>query len=392
MTAQEYQAPASVGRLQTRALIVGVIGLIVSVVGFFLQPEKLLQSYLMAYLFVLGVTLGSLGLVMLQHLTGGHWGIIIRRPAESAMRTLPLLIVLFLPIVFGMKYLYGVWLHPSGEHALSNFQVHYLTRTGFILRAVLYFVIWSLLVFALTRWSHRQDVDKHDRLLRRHLKLISGPGIILYVVGFTFAVIDWVMSLTPHWFSTIYGFIYVAGQVISSLSLLIAVLVLLAQTAPMQGLIQKRHIHDISKLLLSFLMLWAYFAFSQLLIIWSGNLPDEITFYRSRLYGGWGYVAVIILIFHFFVPFFLLLSRDLKRNYRLITIVAVWLIFMRVVDLFWMTRAEFTTVAWPSVWDFATVLGLGGVWLAFFSNRLRQRPLLPLGEPKLAEAIGNNEH
>jgi hypothetical protein len=235
-------------------------------------------------------------------------------------------------------------------------------------------------------------VDQHDRLLRRHLKLISGPGIILYVVGFTFAVIDWVMSLTPHWFSTIYGFIYVAGQVISALSLMIAILVLLARTTPMQGLIQKRHIHDISKLLLAFLMVWAYFAFSQLLIIWSGNQPDEITFYRSRLYGGWGYVAVIILILHFFVPFFLLLSRDLKRNYRQITIVAVWLIFMRVVDLFWMTRPEFTSVAWPSIWDFATVLGLGGLWLAFFANRLRQQPLLPLGEPKLAEAVGNNEH
>jgi hypothetical protein len=222
--------------------------------------------------------------------------------------------------------------------------------------------------------------------------LVAGCGIILYVFVMTFAAIDWVMSLSPHWASTIYGFLFIAGQLISSMALMIAVVVLLARTGPFTGVLQSRHIHDLGKLLLAFVMLWAYFDFSQLLIIWSGNQPEEITFYRSRLYSEWGVVAVIVVIFHFFVPFFLLLSRDLKRNTRLLPWVAVWLIFMRLVDLYWMTRPEFTASAWPGVWDLAAVLAAGGLWFFFFAGQLKQLPLLPLGDPNLAEAIAHHEH
>ncbi len=192
------------------------------------------------------------------------------------------------------------------------------------------------------RWSKEQDANREDRALRRRMKMMAGPGIILYVFVMTFAAIDWVMSLSPHWASTIYGFLFVIGQLISSMSLMIAVLVLLSRTAPMEGVVQSRHLHDLGKLLLAFVMLWAYFGFSQLLIIWSGNLPEEISFYRTRLYGGWGVVAVVVLIFHFFVPFFSLLPRDVKRSAKLLPKVAMWLIFMRLVDLFWLTRPEFT--------------------------------------------------
>jgi hypothetical protein len=222
--------------------------------------------------------------------------------------------------------------------------------------------------------------------------MLAGPGIILYVFVMTFAAIDWVMSISPHWASTIYGFLFVAGQLISAMSLMIAVVVLLSRTAPMEGLIQKRHIHALGKLLLAFVMLFAYFDFSQLLIIWSGNQPEEITFYRSRLYGEWGVVAVIVLIFHFFVPFFLLLSRDLKRNYRLLPKVALWMIFIRLVDLFWMTRPEFTARAIPSWIDFVVPIALIGLWLGFFAFNLQKLPLLPLGDPRLAEAIAHHEH
>jgi hypothetical protein len=208
----------------------------------------------------------------------------------------------------------------------------------------------------------------------------------------SFAAIDWVMSISPHWASTIYGFLFVAGQLISSMSLMIAVVVLLARTGPLSGVLQPRHIHDLGKLLLAFVMLWAYFSFSQLLIIWSGNQPEEITFYYSRLHSQWGVVAVIVVIFHFFVPFFLLLSRDLKRNTNLLPKVALWLIFMRLVDLFWMTRPEFTPHAWPNVWDLAALLALGGLWFFVFAGQLKQLPLLPLGDPKLAEAIEHHEH
>ncbi len=217
--------------------------------------------------------------------------------------------------------------------------------------------------------------------------MLSGPGIILYVFGVGFASIDWAMSLSPHWFSTIYGFIFVVGQVISSLCLVIVVAVLLARTAPMAGLIQARHLSDLGKLLLAFVMLWAYFSFSQLLIIWSGNLPDEISFYRSRLYGSWGLVAILILVLHFFAPFFMLLSRDLKRSASLLPKVALLLIVMRLVDLYWTTGPQFSTSALPSGFDIVVPVTVGGLWLAFFARNLKSLPLLPLGDPKLEEAI-----
>jgi hypothetical protein len=394
MTAQDYKAPESISRLQQRALIAGGIGIVLCLVGWFRSPGQFFESYLTAFLFVLGLSLGSLGLVMLQHMTSGHWGIVIRRPLESAASNLWLVAVLFLPVIFGMKYIYKAWLEAptSGEHALSQFQQTYLTAHNFTIRAAIYFAVWLFLVVTLNRWSRMQDADKENRLLRRKFKLLSGPGIILYVFGMGFASVDWAMSLSPHWFSTIYGFIFVIGQVISAMALMICIVILLAQTEPLAGLIQERHLHDLGKLLLAFVLLWAYFCFSQLLIVWAGNLPDEISFYRSRLYGSWGVVAVIILVCHFFVPFFLLLSRDLKRNSKLLPLVCVWLIFMRIVDLYWTTRPEFTSNALPSWLDIATPLALGGIWLAFFAGNLKRQPLLPLGEPKLAEAISSHEH
>lgn len=391
MTAQNYTAPESVSRLQQTALLVGVLGLAASAFGAFTSPDQFFRSYLLGYLLTLGVTLGSLGLVMLQHITGGSWGIIIRRPLESATRTLPLLAIFFLPILFGMRRLYKAWIEP-GTGALSAFQKSYLTIPGYITRAVLYFAVWLILMFLLNSWSEQQDRRKEDRMLRRKLQLLSGPGIILYVFTMTFAAVDWVMSLSPQWTSTIYGFLFVAGQTISAMSLMIIVVVLLAQSEPMSHVLQPRHLHDLGKLLFTFVMLWAYFSFSQLLIIWSGNLPEEITFYRSRLYGGWGAVAVLLLLFHFALPFFLLLSRDLKRSAKFLPKLAGLIILMRAVDLFWMTGPESSPEAFHLSWlDIAAPLGIGGVWLAWFAKQLKDRPLLPLGDPQLAEAIEHDE-
>jgi hypothetical protein len=395
MSAQEYKAPESVGRLEKRALVVGVLGLVVSIVGWITKPEDFFRSYLVAFLLVLGLSLGSLGLLMLQHLTGGQWGILIRRPLESATRVLWLVFAFFLPIpLFGMKFLYAAWLDApkTGEGALSHLQQSYLTRGGFVFRGFVYFAIWLALMMLFNAMSKQQDVDREDRALRRRLKFFAGPGIILYVLAMTFAAIDWSMSLSPHWASTIYGFLFVAGQAISAMSLMIIMVILFSHAEPFAHIIQKRHLHDLGKLLFAFNMLWAYFAFSQLLIIWSGNQPEEITFYKSRLFGGWGAVAALVLALHFFIPFFALLSRDVKRNQAVLPKIAMWLIAMRCLDLFWLTRPEFTSRALPTLWDFAAVLALGGIWLWFFAVQLKQQPLLPLGEPKLAEAIANHEH
>ncbi len=405
MSAQEYKAPDSVGRLEKRALVVGVLGLVVSIIGWITKPEDFFRSYLVAFLLVLGLSLGSLGLLMLQHLTGGDWGILIRRPLESATRVLWLVVAFSVPLVFGMKYLYTThtvgdetrigWLNPppiGHEGALSDLQQKYLTHDFFLLRLVIYFVIWIGLMWLFNRMSQEQDVKRDDRRLRGRFKRWAGPGIILYVFAMTFAAIDWSMSLSPHWASTIYGFLFVAGQAISAMSLMIITVVMFSRSEPFSHIIQKRHLHDLGKLLFAFNMLWAYFSFSQLLIIWSGNQPEEITFYKSRLNGSWGVVAAMVLLLHFFIPFFALLSRDVKRNQAVLPKIAMWLIAMRFLDIFWLTRPEFTYHALPTLWDIAAILALGGIWLWFFAVQLKQQPLLPLGEPKLAEAIANHEH
>ncbi len=394
MNAQDYMAPAGVGRVQTAGLAVGGAALIAAIFGAVSSPEKFYQSYLFSYMLVLGLTLGSLGLLMLQHLTGGQWGIIIRRPLEAASRNIWLVLVMFVPIVLGMKSLYRAWLDPEKLKAepLSAYQQGYLTHAGFLGRAVLYFAIWGALVWLFNSWSREQDQNPDDRALRRRLKLLAGPGIILYVLAMTFAAIDWVMSLSPHWASTIYGFIFVAGQAITAMSLMIIVVAALSNSELYAGIIQKRHLHDLGKLLFAFNMLWAYFDFSQLLIIWSGNQPEEITFYRTRLYGGWGVVAVIVLLFSFALPFLVLLSRDVKRSAGLISKVAIWMILMRLVDLYWMTRPEFSSSALPTWLDIVVPIALIGLWVGFFAFNLKQQPLLPLGDPKLAEAIAHHEH
>lgn len=394
MNEQDYRVPASVSRVQSAGLAIGGVALLAAIFGAVSSPEKFYQSYLFSYMLVLGLTLGSLGLLMLQHLTGGHWGIIIRRPLEAASRNIWLVLLMFVPIVLGMKSLYRAWLDPEKLKAepLSAYQQGYLTSAGFLGRAVLYFAIWGALVWLFNSWSREQDRNPEDRALRRRLKLLAGPGIILYVLAMTFAAIDWVMSLSPHWASTIYGFIFVAGQAITAMSLMIIVVAALSSSEPYAGIIQKRHLHDLGKLLFAFNMLWAYFDFSQLLIIWSGNQPEEISFYRTRLYGGWGVVAVIVLIFSFALPFLVLLSRDIKRSAGLISKVAVWMILMRLVDLFWMTRPEFSSSALPTWLDIVVPIALIGLWVGFFAFNLKQQPLLPLGDPKLAEAIAHHEH
>jgi len=400
VSAADYKAPASVNRLQNGGLFIGGVAALAGIFGWLKAPEDFTHAYLFSYMLVLGLTLGSLGLLMLQHLTGGIWGIVIRRPLEAASRNLPIVAILFLPIALGMKYLYSGngeekgWLNApkTGEHALSPFQQGYLTSGGFITRALIYFAIWIVLMFLFNGWSKNQDQQSDGEGLKQKMKGVAAPGIILYVLAMTFAAIDWVMSVTPHWASTIYGFIFVAGQAITSMALMIAIIVLLAGSEPFSGVIKKRHLHDLGKWLFTFNMLWAYFAFSQLLIIWSGNQPEEISFYRSRLNGQWGVVAVIVLVFSFAIPFLLLLSKDVKKTASVVSKIAVWMIFMRLVDLYWMTKPEFTHQAVPTWLDIVVPVALIGLWLGFFAMNLKQRPLLPLGDPKLSEALAQHEH
>jgi hypothetical protein len=399
VSTQEFKAPASVDRLQRAGLFAGGVAALMAVYGLTKSPADFYHSYIFSYMLILGLTVGSLGLLMLQHLTGGIWGMVIRRPLEAASRNLVLVAVLFIPIWVGMKYLYSGngsetgWLNApkEGEQALTSWQQGYLTSGGFLTRAVIYFAIWIVLMVVFNNWSKQQDQSNGEGLKQR-MKALAAPGVILYILAMTFAAIDWVMSLSPRWASTIYGFLFVAGQAIAAMGLMIAVIALLAGSEPFNGIIKKRHLHDLAKLLFAFNMLWAYFAFSQLLIIWSGNQPEEITFYRSRLNGQWGVVAVIVLLFSFAIPFLLLLSRDAKRTASVVSKIAVWMIFMRLVDLYWMTRPEFTSRAVPTWLDIVVPVALIGLWLGFFAMNLKQRPLLPVGDPNLSEVLAQNEH
>jgi hypothetical protein len=298
------------------------------------------------------------------------------------MKTLPLMAVLFLPIIAGMPHLYGTWLNPDQKNKqLVELSHSYLTRSGYIGRAVIYFAIWLIIAFILSRWSAEQDNPPVQNLSPRFRK-IAAPGLILYAFTISFAVIDWVMSLSPPWISTIYGFIFIAGECLSAMCVMVVVERILVRYEPTASLLKPKEVHDHGKLMLTFVMLWAYFSFSQLLIIWAGNLPSEITFFTRRLYSGWQTVALALVIFHFAVPFLLLLSRSLKRDPRTLVWLATWLLFMRFVDLFWYIEPNFnqtlSSLSWIHLLDLVVPVAIGSFWFAMFFYNLRSRPLLPV--------------
>jgi len=389
-----YSAPPEIGRVQQLALIVGVVGLVLLGVGFFVHHEQAFRSYLLGYVFWIGISLGCLAILMLQHLTGGAWGLVIRRVLESATRTIPLMLLLFVPLALGLTSLYE-WTHAAnpGDTVLKHKQA-YLNIPFFLGRAAIYFAIWLGLAYFLNKWSREQDRTA-DRSFSKRMQKISGPGLALFILTVTFASVDWVMSLDPHWFSTIFGLLFVAAWGVSCFSFVIAVMALLVNRKPMAGVVAPVHFHDLGKLLLALVMLWAYFNFSQYLIIWSGNIPEETRWFIYRTTGGWGWLAIAVIIFHFGLPFLLLLSRDLKRNASRLAIVAGVVLLMRLVDLFWLiaprpigeTPATSYSQFHISWMDFAAPIGMGGLWLWFFIWQLKKRPLLPFNDPQLEETI-----
>src|SRR4051794_11891827 len=395
-----FEAPATVGFLRKLGLVLGAIGLLGSIVGFVFAREYFFRAYLVGWVFWLGISLGCLAISMLGHLTGGDWQVVIRRVLEASSRVLPWLLVLFIPIAIGLPSLYE-WAHPDLMKAdpVLHLKVRYFYFSDdaqvpwfFYLRLVVYFAIWSFLAWRLRSLSLRQD-ETQDLSLMGRMRVVSAPGLILYVLSLTFASVDWLMSLQPHWFSTIFGFYLVASQGISGFAFLIVIAVLLSRGGTMEGIYQPRHFHDWGKLLFAFVMIWMYFSYSQWLITWAGNLPEEISFFLARIRGGFGLVTLLIVLFHFAVPFSLLLSRDLKRNGRALVLVAGGLLLMRWVELFWQVEPAFHEKHLAFYWLYvAAPLFIGGVWLFFFARTLKSRPLLPIHDPYLPEAIAHGHH
>ena len=378
----DLMAPPVAKTIRQRSLLVGAVFSVVAGMIAWKWPDQFFHAYLISYMDWLGIALGSMAILMLRHLTGGGWGMVIRRILGAAMRTLPLLALLFLPILFGIPRLY-IWARPLDsiqdkllrEH-LEQITKTYLTTNGFIVRAVIYFAILGAVAFFLTKWSAEQDHPPiRDNSSR--FKALSGPGLILYGFTISFAAIDWVMSIDPGWISTIYGLLHLAGQVLSAICFAVVVERILVRYKPMSELLQPDFVHDHGKLMLTFIMVWAYFSFSQWLIIWAGNLPEEITWYMKRLNGGWGYVGLFLVLFHFAVPFVLLLSRAFKRDVTRLVWLAVWLLVAHYVDLFWMIEPNFSKTFTVTLADLVIPFAMGGLWMSYFFRNLNAMPLVP---------------
>jgi hypothetical protein len=370
-------------RVQKSALFVGVAALAVSVIGLFGNAAHFWQSYLFAFIFWAGLTLGCLGIFFLHNVVGGNWGVAIRRLVEAGLKTLPLIVLLAIPIFFALGTLYK-WTDAGyrAEHFAVGHKAAYLNPTWFIIRTLLYFLIWIASGYRILAMANEHD-RTGDRALFKRIKARSAPALLVFVVTTTLAFIDWIMSLEPDWYSTIYGWMYTVGQVLLTFSFLVAVLVLLSKREPFVSFLTKQHYHDIGNLMLAFTMLWAYMSFAQFLIIWAENLPDEIPWYVRRFSGGWGYIAWTIAIFHFFVPFFLLLLRFVKKNPTRLRTLAIWIIIMKMLDVFWIVEPAFRQRGLEVYWtDLVTLIGVGGVWLAVFIWNLKSRPLLASHDPR----------
>src|SRR5271167_4608962 len=393
----DLTAPEVVRKISQRSLIVGIVFAVISGGLAFVRPDEFYRAYLLGFMCWLGVALGSMAILMIRHLTGGGWGTVIRRILGAAMRTLPLLFVLFIPIFFGIHRLY-IWAQPLGNIQDKHLREHleqitqsYLTVNGFIVRAVFYFAVWNVLSFLLSMWSKETDrpgaPDNSGRF-----KAVSGPGLILYGFTISFAAIDWVMSLDPSWISTIFGLVILIGEVLSAMCFAVVVERILFNYKPMSEMLTPDFVHDHGKWMLAFTMVWAYFNFSQWLIIWAGNLPSEITYYIRRINGGWGYVALFVVIFHFTVPFAILLSRSFKRDVRRLVWLAAWIMFMRYVDLFWIIEPNFSQTLKITLADVVVPIAIGGFWLAYFFRNLSELPLLPAYDPSAGEVLEHEHH
>jgi hypothetical protein len=377
----------SPGMRRSRGIAAGIgaagalVGLGAAVAG----STQVFRAYLVAYLFWLGVALGSLALLMLYHLVGGVWGYVLRRLLESAALTLPLMAVLFLPLLFGLHHLYP-WTNPAGSGAQPLPNRAYLNVPFFLVRAAVYFGVWTLLAVLFARWSLEQD-RTGGRDVAVKMQRLAGPGLVLYAVTMTFGGWDWIMSLQPAWWSSIFGMILIVGQALSALGVMVILARLFTAGGPFEDLGRPSTFHDFGNLMLMLVMLWAYLSFSQFLIIWAGNLTDEIVWYMPRYKTSWVWVSGALLLFYFFVPFVLLLFRRTKRHMKVLAVLAAGILVMRWVELVWTVEPSFDPSGIAFHWlDLVLPIGMGGIWFAVFAGLLARAPLLARHDARMEGA------
>ncbi len=384
-----YRLGEDLQRLQRPVLAAGILLLAASVGGAFFGPADFFHGYLAGYLFWLGIALGSMAYLMIQYLTGGAWGIMTRRPLEAASRTLPLLAVLFIPIAFGMGGLYG-WAHHDivqRERVLQH-RSGYMNPAFFVVRAAIYLVVWMIFALFLNRWSAEEEALPGTK--RSKLTKLSAGGLIAFLFSISFAAVDWAQSLETRWASTMWGLLFIAAQGLTAMAFLIIVMTLLSRREPMAGVLKADHFHDFGKLLFANLMLWAYFAFSQYLIVWSANLTDEISYYITRTRTSWAWLGVALIVFLFLIPMLLLLNRNLKRNVYMLSTVAAIVLVMTYFDELWIVLPGYYRLGFRIQWmDVTTPFGLGAVWLWAYLRELPKRPLVAASGPELEMALAH---
>ena len=387
---------AGIDRLQRQGMVIAVAGLVAGGIGAFLQPAQIMPSWLIGFMFCTGLSCGSLTLLMLQHMSGGQWGLVARRIWEAGSRLLPYCMLLFIPIAVFAPKLYH-WAQPDAvaHDEILQMKAPYLNLPFWAVRAVIFFAFCWLCAMLLNKWSAAQDrgelaITEADT---RRFRVVSAPGLLFFILLMSLMGVDWLMSLDPHWYSTIYGLILVVGQGLSALSFAVAVLALMAPREPMNSVLRTMHFHDLGKLMLALVMLWAYFSFSQFLIIWAGNLPEEIPYYLARLQGGWKYLSLVLVFGHFILPFCLLLSADLKKRPNLLARVAWFIIAIRLYDLIWLIAPGFNQGAFPiSLANVGIPLLLAGGWLFLFAGQLRKHALLPVNDPYFKNMLAQPHH
>jgi hypothetical protein len=383
---------ANISRAQSIALSIGVVFTALSLLEYFINPTQFFRSWMVGFLFPFALGLGSLACLMLQYMSGGAWGMVIRRQLEAGTRTIPYVTIMFLPIliavVMGSHALYE-WTDPAKVQAdpVIRDKSAYLNVTWWVIRAVIVFAIWNLYTFVLNRLSAREEATGDPEISRR-LMAWSSIGLVIYVFSLTSAGTDWIMSMNVHWFSTIYGLILLGGQGLTVISLAIISTTLLMKEQPLLGVITKKHLHDLGKLLFMFTLFWTYVSFSQLVIIWSGNLPEEITWYVDRMNGGWEYIGAILLFLQWMLPFLILLSQNIKRNPKTIRFMAIWILCVRLADTIWLVEPNFHSQHLFIDWsDLTAPIGLTGLWAAIYLAQLKQRALIPVNAPDLGKAL-----
>lgn len=373
------------------AAMVGVAALAAHAVGLWLRPDAFFRGYLTGYSFWLGVAVGSLAILMVHQLTGGAWGYLIRHVLQASVRTLPLMALLFVPLAFGLEHIYP-WARPGAmaDDTLLAAKASYLNPQAFLIRTAIYFAVWMVLGLLLNRWLARHELTGDPGATKR-ARMLSGPGIVLYWLAVTFASIDWLMSLQPHWYSTMFPVVFAVSQVIVAYAFAVLVTMNFAARPPMQAAATPRRMRDLGNLMLMLVMFWAYVAFCQFMLIWVGNLPDEVLWYTPRFSGAWLWVAVALIGLQFGLPFLLLLLRNVKQARPALRALCLLLLATGVVNLVWQIVPSFLPTdvlhRWPeivtSLW---AVLGVGGVWLAMVIGQLARQPVLPADSPLLQEA------